>query len=124
MQQVLKFIVRNRQRLLALVEAYLSDTRSKSDIHQDLAQLSNEWKLIPLEEKQIPYQDGEREFWYAYHSINILTNPEVPKNSEGQVLPVDHPAWIELREQLKMSANFLKGKRPIPKEFHATRILP
>jgi hypothetical protein len=123
MNLVRKFLQAHRTHLLNCI----SDLRQGKLLEEDLQQLvdmENEWREIPPEEKQVPYQDGEEQFWYAYRTLRSLLNPEPLVNPRGEIMSKRRPSWEIIRGDLELAGDALENNTELPKDKYAKRILP
>jgi hypothetical protein len=123
MNLVRKFLQVHETHLLNCI----SDLRQGKLLEEDLQQLveiENEWRAIPLEEKQIPYQDGEEQFWYAYRTLRALLNPKPLVNPRGEILSKRRPSWEIISGDLELAEDGLRNRSKLPADKYAKRILP
>ena len=105
----------------------ISDLKKGKLLEEDLeklVQIENEWKNIPLEEREIPYQDGEKEFWFAYRTLCSLLNPRPLVNPRGEILSKKRPAWDLIRGDLEVAEEALRNNAKLPEEVYARRLFP
>ncbi|MEW8051417.1 MAG: hypothetical protein AB2809_13680 [Candidatus Thiodiazotropha sp.] len=122
MELVRNFVQTYRALLVNCISEFRNG-REPEKVFGKLKQIENEWNAIPLIEKQIPYQDGEKEFWFAYHTLHILLNPKPITNPRGEILGREHPAWDEFREHLGVAEGALRNNVKLPEDINARRLL-
>lgn len=123
MDLVRNFLQQHRTHLLNCISDLRQGKLLQEDLEQ-LVQIENEWREIPPEEKQVPYQDGEEQFWYAYRILRALLNPEPLINPRGEILSKRRPSWEIIRKDLELAEDGLRNSSKLPADKYAKRILP
>ena len=96
----------------------------KADALVTVDRIKAEWYEIPLEEKQIPYQRGEREFWFALYALETLLRPEKMRNAQGEPVPPDSPVWQLFVRDLTVAEEAMRDRGSLPEGCNARRPLP
>ena len=64
---VRNFLSKYADALLEEIQRFRNSQQKSEEAEKLLEAIAEAWRTIPLEEKQIPYQDREREFWFGFH---------------------------------------------------------
>jgi hypothetical protein len=123
MDLVRDFLQAHRTHLLKCISDLRKGTLLEEDLQQ-LVQIENDWREIPPEQKQVPYQDGEEQFWYAYRTLRALLNPQPLINPRGEILSKRRRSWEIINGDLELAEDGLRNRSKLPADKYAKRILP
>jgi hypothetical protein len=123
MDLVRDFLQAHRTHLLKCISDLRKGKLLEEDLQQ-LVQIENDWREIPPEQKQVPYQDGEEQFWYAYRTLRALLNPQPLINPRGEILSKRRRSWEIINGDLELAEDGLRNRSKLPADKYAKRILP